>query len=457
MHYRDNIGLHAGAGPDKPGLKWINVTGLGIAFAISGNFSGWNFGLAIGGWGGMLIASLIMACFYFCLAQCVAELAAAHPEAQGMDSYAGYGLGPAASFVAGMSVATAVGMATGIGCTFMEAYSQSVLGIGGWPMKLALIAFLVAVQLRGAREAVGLATAGGFFSVAVLLIFCAVMLPHFSVSDLFSKKDGVVTLLPHGISGVLECIPYALFMFFGVEQAANAAGEMREPGRNLPKALFAAVGAVLLIGLGVLVLATGGGGVERVAAADGNPLYVAMTAKPVTGGYAWLGTIVGIGSIVSLLATVFSMTYTASRQFYSLARAGFLPASLARSNAKGAPTSALYLVGLLGVVGATIDANTGLVCFIFSLSICSMLVLASFVRTRVTRPDLNRPYRAVGGCASATLAIVLLVMVLFACVRLQPKALVYVALGYSALALYYFWLARGDPLQEKSPDIAGAD
>ena len=41
--------------------------GLGVAYVISGDFAGWNFGLQQGGWGGLLIATLLMATMYLSL------------------------------------------------------------------------------------------------------------------------------------------------------------------------------------------------------------------------------------------------------------------------------------------------------------------------------------------------------------------------------------------------------
>ena len=43
---------------------WVLLAGLGVAYVISGDFAGWNFGLAEGGWGGMLIATVLMATMY---------------------------------------------------------------------------------------------------------------------------------------------------------------------------------------------------------------------------------------------------------------------------------------------------------------------------------------------------------------------------------------------------------
>ena len=418
-------------------LRWINVAGLGIAFAVSGSFSGWNVGLGLGGWGGMLIAAVVMACFYLGLTQSIAELAAACPGGvQGMDSLAGMGLGDAGRFFAGISIAIAVGGAVGAGATFIEAYSQSVFGLGGTWLKLALIAGVIGIQLRGAREAVSLTMAGGFVSVAVLAVFCASLAPDLTWQALLSTKSGTPSLLPNGIAGALQCIPYALFMFLGVEQAANAAGDMHQPARSLPKAIFAAVATILLVGVAVLV-ASAAGGVDRVAAADGDPLYVAITGAKGAGTQWWLETAVGAGSVLALLSTVFSLAYASSAQFRSLAEGGLLPPILGRVNTRGAPSHALVAVAALAWAGTLVDANTVLVCFIFGLGVCNVLVLISFLLARRRLAGLSRPYRAIGGEPAAWVTLVLAVAVLAACVQLQPMALAYVLLAYSVLAVFF--------------------
>lgn len=42
---------------------WVLLAGLGVAYVISGDFAGWNFGLAEGGWGGLFIATVLMGLF----------------------------------------------------------------------------------------------------------------------------------------------------------------------------------------------------------------------------------------------------------------------------------------------------------------------------------------------------------------------------------------------------------
>ena len=58
---------------------WVLLAGLGVAYVISGDFAGWNFGLAEGGWGGLLIATILMAIMYTCMVFGLAELSSAMP------------------------------------------------------------------------------------------------------------------------------------------------------------------------------------------------------------------------------------------------------------------------------------------------------------------------------------------------------------------------------------------
>lgn len=57
----------------KGAAGWVLLVGLGVAYVISGDYAGWNFGLAQGGWGGMFLATLLMATMYLCMCFSLAE------------------------------------------------------------------------------------------------------------------------------------------------------------------------------------------------------------------------------------------------------------------------------------------------------------------------------------------------------------------------------------------------
>lgn len=428
-------------------LHWLQVAALGIAIAISGNVSGWNYGLGVGGWGGMLIAALAMAVLFLCLTQSLAELAAALPDAGGFDGYVRRALGPAPAYLAGMSVAIALAVGAGLAMSFSEAYVSSWLGFGGWPVKLVFLIFVMGLQLRGASEAVGLTVAVGVTALVILVAFCLYMAPEFQSARLFSAlPGGARSLLPHGLAGAARCIPFALFLFLGVEQSAHAAAEMRDMARNMPKALATAIGVAFVIGLCVLLIATGGTGADRLAAVD-DPLFAAITANPGREGAAFMTRLVSAGALVALLGTFFSIAYAGSRQFYHLAHAGFLPkAVFGGVNARQAPAGAVYLVGVIALATAAFAPNDAMVVFIFLISVSHLLILCAFLRLRHREPDLARSYRALGGAPVAVVASVLSIAVMVSCYQLEARAL-QVAIVLIALLMAQFVWARPKRLQ----------
>lgn len=417
---RTGIGTEA---LQKGSLGWFNVAALGVAIAISGNFSGWNYGLGVGGWGGMLVAALGMALLFFILTQCLAELAGALPQGGGFDYYAQYALGPAAGYLAGMSVAVALAVGTGLAASFAEAYTAAMLGIGGWPVKIGLFVVVIGLQMRGAAEAVGLTMAVGITALVILVLFCLFLAPHFYAANLLSTAAvGGRTAFPHGALGVARCIPFALFLFLGVEQAAHAASEMKDVAKLMPRALLAAISVAFGIGFCVLLFATGGTGADNLASAN-DPLYVAIAAHPHYHGARVMEKLVACGALIALIGTFFSLAYAGSRQFYHLAGAGSLPRILHRTSRRLAPARALLLVAAIGVVTAAFPPDSVMVVFIFLISVSYVLVLLAFIRLRREQPSLARPYRAIGGQTAAAVATVLAIAVMISCYQLQALAL----------------------------------
>lgn len=73
---------------------WLLLTGLGVAYVVSGDFSGWNVGLDKGGFGGLAIATVLMGAMYACLVFSLAELSTILPTAGGGYGFARRALGP---------------------------------------------------------------------------------------------------------------------------------------------------------------------------------------------------------------------------------------------------------------------------------------------------------------------------------------------------------------------------
>lgn len=444
------------AGLQKGSLHWVNVASLGIAIAISGNFSGWNFGLGVGGLGGMLVAAIAMAVLFFGLTQCVSEMAASMPGEAGFDGYTRAALGPSAAFLCGMSVAIALAVGAGLTLAFIEAYASASLGLGGWEVKVVTVAAVVGLQLRGARDAVSLTMVTGVIALVVLVLFCVYVGPVFTADNLRATAVGgarsagtASVYFPQGLVGTLQCVPYALFMFLGVEQATLAAAEMRDVSRSLPKALLASVCVVATIALSVLLLATGAGGVAAMAPSN-DPLVTALAAHAGREGSTWMTRVVGVGALFSLVATFFSLVYAGSRQFYHLAAAGDLPRVIASTDTRRTPRAALAAVTGLAIGAALCQPETVMVVFIFLISVAHVLLILSFMKLRLRRPDMARAYRAVGGLPIAAVTGLLSCGVLISCFFLQIAALS-ITIGTLALLFAYFRLVKLPILRQREP------
>ena len=73
----------------KGAAGWVLLAGLGVAYVISGDFAGWNFGLAQGGWVGLLNATVLMATMYTAMVFALAELSSTIPTASRTTPFTG--------------------------------------------------------------------------------------------------------------------------------------------------------------------------------------------------------------------------------------------------------------------------------------------------------------------------------------------------------------------------------
>jgi ethanolamine permease len=263
----------------------------------------------------------------------------------------------------------------------------------------------------------------GAVAVLALAVFCIVVAPHFSTDNLSAViNQGSAALFPLGWGGIFGCIPFALFFFIGVEQAALAAPEAKDVSRTIPKSLITAVTIALVIGFSVLVLATGAAGTAILATVD-DPLYAAIGAtRHETTPHGLIVSLVSIGAIVSLLGTLFSLSYAASRQCYALGANKEIAPLFAVTNRFHAPYLALILAAVIGAVSAAFNPDVVMVVFIFLLNLTYQCVILTFLVLRRREALLARPFKAFGGNALAAISALLSLAVLASCVVQQPVA-----------------------------------
>jgi ethanolamine permease len=434
----------------KSALGWPKIAGLGIALVVAGQFSGWNFGLMAGGWMNMLIATVLMALLCGGLALCVAELSTALPSAGGVFVYAQSAFGPFVGYLVGVACAIALTIGTGAAATFICAYTESMFGLGGWPVKIALFAVIIGIHLRGVGEAMGLTMIAGVIAVVALLTFGVAMAPHVELANLL-KMPATYAGPAVSLGGIFACVPFAIWLFITVEQTGSAAEEAHNPGRTMPRGILAAIGTLLVTALVVLVCAPGAGGVELVGSA-GDPLYAAMTSTSVYGDTSWLAKVVGCGAVFGLIATFFSLIYAASRQLFAMARDGLFPQWLGKTGKRGTPFPALLLIGVIGLPMSAVDPATVMLAVVLLLNVCYLFIFGAYLRIKRSQPDLPRPFRLAGGTVVAWLGLALTLVVIAACFQLDMMMLI--ALAATFVLCIFNFLLRARSADLEVPDHA---
>src|ERR671911_472774 len=317
----------------KGAAGWVLLAGLGVAYVISGDFAGWNFGLAEGGWGGLLIATLLMATMYTAMVFALAELSTRIPTAGGGYGFARRALGPLGGFMTGTAILIEYALAPAAIATFIGGYVDTLIGFGGPIVYLLCYLVFVGIHLYGVGEALKLTFA---ITAIAVVAFAIGMIPQFEVANLFdidpTNAAGASSFLPFGLVGIWAAFPYAIWFFLAIEGVPLAAEETRDPATDMPKGLIAGMMALLVFAALILVFAPGGAGSSVIQDSD-NPLPLAIESA--YGGSNALGSFVNIAGLAGLVASFFSIIFAYSRQIFALSRAGYLPRLLSVTGGGG--------------------------------------------------------------------------------------------------------------------------
>ncbi len=433
---------------------WMLLAGLGVAYVISGDFAGWNFGLAQGGFGGMLLATVLMAVMYGCLVLSLAELSAALPTAGGGYSYARRALGPWGGYLTGTAILLEYAIAPAAIAIFIGGYVEALLGWNGPLVYAAAYAVFVGLHLWGVGEALRIMMVITALAVIAIIVFVAGTLPWFSLDNLFdievsATAAGASAFLPQGWVGVWAALPFAMWLFLAVEGVPLAAEEAKDPARDLPRGIIGALLILLVVASLVLLLAPGAAGAAFIMD-HGAPLVGALQAVHGTDSLA--ARFVNVVGLAGLIASFFSIIYAYSRQVFALSRAGYLPRWLSLTNRKGVPAAALITPGIIGFcLSLTGEGDLMITMAVFGATISYALMTLSHLVLRRSAPELERPYRTPGGSITSGTAFLLSIVAFASTFLVSVEAAAWSAVFY-AIMLTWFALYSRHHLVAQAPE-----
>jgi ethanolamine permease len=422
---------------------WILLAGLGISYVISGDFAGWNFGIAEAGWGGFAIAAALMAVMYFCLVLSLAEMSASIPAAGGGYSFARQVMGPAGGYLTGLAILIEYALAPAAIVIFIGSAVEALTGFNG-PIVYALFyAVFIGIHLIGAGEALKTMMVISGLAVFAILATAVVLLGDFDSTKLFdiaasSDVAGATVMLPFGWYGVWAALPFAMWLFLAVEGVPLAAEEAKNPAKDVPKGIIAAMIFLLFTAALVIFLVPSATGAEAIGK-SAVPLVDALNAT----GNTTLATTVNILGLAGLVASFFSIIYGYSRLVFALSRAGYLPQFLSLTSKRKTPTWALVIPGVLGFLASLSgEGDLMLGMAVVGATISYALMSLSHILLRVKNPDMPRPYKTPGGTLTSGIAFVLSLVALTGVYAFDPRAFIYTIILYIIGALYYFLYSK---------------
>ncbi|WP_415230551.1 ethanolamine permease [Psychromonas sp.] len=426
----------------KGAAGWILLAGLGVSYVISGDFAGWNFGIAQAGWGGFVIAAVLMGIMYLTLVLSLAEMSAAIPAAGGGYSFARQAMGPAGGYLTGLAVLIEYTLAPAAIVIFIGSAVNELIGIDG-PIVYALFYLIfVGIHIFGTGEALKVMMVISGLAVLAIIATAVVLLPEFDAARLFDIEPAVngTEFLPMGYYGVWAALPFAMWLFLAVEGVPLAAEEAKDPAKDVPKGIIAAMIFLLFTAVLVVVLVTGAAGAQ-VMGESAVPLVDALNMT----GHNNVATMVNVLGLAGLIASFFSIIYGYSRLVFALSRAGYLPKNLSLTSKRKVPVRSLVYPGILGfVISLTGEGDLILSMAVVGATVSYAMMSGSHILLRIKQPELKRPYKTPGGIVTSGISFVLSLVALSGVYAYDVRAFFFTLALFAVGMAYYFFIGRNN-------------
>jgi APA family basic amino acid/polyamine antiporter len=266
-----------------------------------------------------VLCAIAMSLIVLCLAEAGSRVAATG----GPYAYVEVAFGPFVGFLAGFLLwmlltfamaAVATVLAANIGALIPALASPGASAV----VLITIYAVFAVVNILGVERGSRVNTALTIAKILPLLILIA--------GGLFAIDSRNLAIVdPPDMPTLARSSILLIFAFAGIEAALVPGGEVKDPARTVPRAIFIAMAAITLLYAGLQFVAQGVLG-STLAASKAAPL--AEAAGVALGG--WARTLLIVGAVISMLGHAGAMILATPRTLFAFARDGFLPAALAR-------------------------------------------------------------------------------------------------------------------------------
>ena len=268
------------------------------------------------------IAYLLCAVVMGLVVLCMAEAGSRVSLTGGVYAYVGVAFGPFAGFLTGFllwMVMTFVMAA--VATVLMASVGALVPALSSWGASAAVIVtvygIFATINILGVSRGANVNTVLTVAKILPLLMLMA--------GGLFAIDSANLAIAdPPTIATLARSSILLIFAFAGIEAALIPGGEIRNPVRTVPAAIFIAMIAITALYAGLQFVAQG---VLGPALATSKAAPLADAANVAIGG--WARNLLLVGAVISTLGHAGGMILAAPRTLFAFARDGFLPAALA--------------------------------------------------------------------------------------------------------------------------------
>jgi APA family basic amino acid/polyamine antiporter len=382
----------------------LDLTALGLG-AIIGTGIFVVIGEAIGTSGPSIVLAFALAgvtCVFSALS--FAELASSIPVSGSAYTYSYATLGELAAWIIGWDLLVEYGVsiaavAVGWGQYFNELL-DSLFGLS-LPESIAnppgeggtvnvpaafLVAAVTLVLMIGVRETARTNSIMVVIKLVVLALFIALGVTAFTADnfDPFFVEG-------EGFDGTVTAASLIFFAYIGFDAVSTSGEEVREPQRDLPRAIIGSLAIATALYIAVSAVATGALPFDQLDGAEA-PLAVALSDGA---GYEWGADVISFGALVAITSVVLTLLYGQSRILFAMSRDGLLPRRFSQVNPR--TRTPVFIIGLCGLVFAVMAAFLPLKEIVELVNIGTLfafiVVNVGVIILRRTRPDLPRGYR----------------------------------------------------------------
>ncbi|MDB4950133.1 MAG: amino acid permease [Gemmatimonadetes bacterium] len=399
----------------------VNVTVGGGIFRLPSGVAG---SLGATGPVAYLVCALAMALIVLCFAEAGSRVALTG----GPYAYVEVAFGPFVGFLSGILLWVVGSLAlAAVATIFADALGGLVPALHAPAARAALLiaifALLAGVNVRGVRQGTRLNTIATVAKLLPLLVLL--------VGGAFAVHGAnLVWPAPPQPANIARTSVLLIFAFMGIESALVPSGEVRDPARTVPRALFLAMGAVTLLYVGLHVVAQGVLG----ASLAGRSTPLADAAGQALG--PWGARLLLAGATVSMFGYVSGMTLAVPRALFALGRDGFLPRVLASVH----PTwrTPHVAIAVQSAIACVLAITSGFERLAILANLATLLLYAGCCAAawELRRRDVRAggtPFRVPGGAIAPVAALGVIAWLLTSITR-QEWAVVGAVLVLAALA-----------------------